>query len=97
MVLNSLIIRGVSTLRPIIKEKAKILSKKFPGEKKCFKPSEGWLHKWENLYGMCQVNMDGEKLSVDEVEAMLYCDELTDIIFDHGYCMINFSTQMRPV
>ncbi len=31
--------------------------------------------------------MNGEKLSVDEVEAILYCDELTDTMLDHGYCM----------
>ncbi len=31
--------------------------------------------------------MNGEKLSADDTEAMLYCDELADTIFDHGYCM----------
>ncbi len=29
--------------------------------------------------------MNGKKLSADEVEAVLYCDELPDTIFDHGY------------
>ncbi len=31
--------------------------------------------------------MNGEKLSADELETKLYCDELADTIFDHGYCM----------
>ncbi len=29
--------------------------------------------------------MKGEKLSADEVQAILYCDEIADTIFDHGY------------
>ncbi len=31
--------------------------------------------------------MNDEKLSIDGVDTMLYCDELVDTIFDHGYCM----------
>ncbi len=31
--------------------------------------------------------MNGEKLSVDVEEAILYCDESADTIFVRGYCM----------
>ncbi len=31
--------------------------------------------------------MNGEKLSTDDVEDTLYCDELADTVFDRDYCM----------
>ncbi len=41
--------------------------------------------------------MNGEKLSQDEVEATLYCDELADTIFDHVYWMDQiFNTDKTP-
>ncbi len=61
--------------------------KKFPDENKGFKASESWLYRWKTIYGICQVNVSGEKLLMDDVEATLYYKELTDTIFDHGYCM----------
>ncbi len=42
---------------------------------------------WKTFYGICQLNAKVEKLSVDQVEAMLYCDELANIIFDCDYRM----------
>ncbi len=42
---------------------------------------------WVKLYGTCQLSVNGEKFSVDEVEATLYCDEFAETIFDYGYCM----------
>ncbi len=36
------------------------------------------------------LNVNGEKLSLDEVEVMLHCDESADNILDHGYCMNQF-------
>ncbi len=35
----------------------------------------------------CQLIVNCEELSADEVEAMLHCDESVDIIFHRGYCM----------
>ncbi len=50
----------------------------------CF--SEGWLHKWKTLQYPASI-CECEKLSEDEVEVTLCCDELADTIFDYGYCM----------
>ncbi len=63
------------------------MSKKFPDENKSFKARESWLHRWKTYYNICQLNVNDKKLSVDEVEATLYCEELANAIFDHGYCM----------
>ncbi len=62
------------------------MSKKFPDDDKGFK-DEGWLHTWKTFYSICQLNVNGKKKSVDEVEATLYFDELADVNFDHGYCI----------
>ncbi len=72
--------KGLSTLGSIIKEKAKILSKKFPDENKDFKACEGWLHKWKTFYYIHQLNVNGENVS--EI-----CYELGDTISDRGYCI----------
>ncbi len=66
--------RGLPTIsRPIIKEKAKFFLQKFLDEKKGFRTCEGWLHRWKSFYSTHQLNVNNEKLFVDEVEVMLYC------------------------
>ncbi len=80
-----------------LKKKAKFCPKKFPMKTKNSILVKVGLHRWKTFYGIPQLNVNGEKLSVDEVEAILYCDELTDIIFDLGYCMIKFLVHMKLV
>ncbi len=63
------------------------MRKKFSDQNKRFRASEGWLDRWKIFYSICQLNVNSEKLSADEVDGMLYCDELADTIFDHYYCM----------
>ncbi len=78
--------RGLLASRPIIKENTEILSKKFSDENKGFRASEGWLYRWKTFYSIRRLNLNDEKLSVDEVEVALYRDEFAEI-FDHDYCM----------
>ncbi len=78
---------GMSISGPIIIEKAKILSKKFPEEGEKFVGSEGWLGRWKTRYGIRQLNLSGEKLSADEVAASLFCDEIQTIIEKEGYSL----------
>ncbi len=48
-------------------KKKPILCKKFPDGNKSFKATESWLHKWEIFYDIGQQNVNGNKLSADEV------------------------------
>lgn len=61
------------------------MSKQFPDKDKGFKTSEGWLHGWKTFYSIRQLNINGEKLSADEVKARLFCEELADLIYGEGY------------
>ncbi len=55
----------------LLKKKMEILSTKFPNENKGFRASERWLHRKKTFYGICQLNVNSEKLPEDEVEAAL--------------------------
>ncbi len=69
-----------------LKKKPKFYPKNFLMKNKGFKASKSWLYRWKTFYGIRQLNANGEKSSEEEVEAALYCEELADTIFDHGYC-----------
>ncbi len=79
------------------KEKAEFLSKKCPDWNKGFKASAGWLHRWKTFYGICQLNVNSEKLL--QMKWKLHCTVMSwptqcSIMV---IIWIKFSMQMRLV
>lgn len=78
--------QGIPLSGPIIQAKAKALSQHFPGEKD-FVASDGWLSKWKKRYGIRKLHIEGEKLSADYEAAILFCDQLQDVLEKGGYSL----------
>ncbi len=71
----------------LLKKKPKFCPKNFLIKTKISKLMKvGYVDGKLSTIGIHQLDVNGEKLSVDEVEAALYCDELVDAILDHSYC-----------
>ncbi len=87
-----------------LKKRAKFCLKNFLMKIKVSKLVKVGYIDGKTFYGIGRLIVDCEKLSVDEVEAMLYCDELADTILHRGYCMdqifiadgTGFSYKMLP-
>ena len=56
---------GICISGPIIKEKALYFNEELKGAVS-FKASEGWLEKIKKIFGIRQVNVQGERLSADK-------------------------------
>ncbi len=68
-------------------EQALRLAQQFPDEINNFKATEGWLSQLKARYGICEIQVCGGKLLVDEDAVSPYCDIIRAFILEEGYVL----------
>ena len=74
---------GIPISGPILCEKAVQLHKKMCGEESSFSGSTGWQWRFYKRHGICNLSLEGEKLSADTEASAAFVTSFREFVEEH--------------